>query len=662
MGKTPKEIRDDSPGVAARGNVTHSSTSESNNESIGVLAEDVSRVQSAINDYSASLTYKIGDEVKESGQLFRCITAIGTPEVFDPAKWEQFSALQGAYDFGEEIQTVDATPVKITAPTDVFQSVLEVIDQDDDVPLKIEGSGEIEQQPFNLMLASTVNGSATSIVNSVKLVVHSRFLFVDNGAALPDNGIEIFSIANPENPELLTNLATFFTSAGDFQHHGDILYVIDVDSGVATLRLIDIGIPTDAKELGSFTSGTGTTSFSGGGLTIQGSLAFIPNVVGGINKLTILDVSDPANIIEVNTISNGDGGGIVLNRPSLIVVHENFLFVYNSGDDSVECIDISDPKNPSHLSNIVDGGGSAPFLDSVVRFHVTRDVAHFCNVNSKSIQTIDYADPTAPVVKDSIKDGDAGVSLGDVVDCVIAGRYVYILNKEVVAPPFDILIATIDLQDADNLVFLQNKAVATETTGFPGGFAITGDHLYATLGASQPNGKLYSFRNSGLETQSMRVGAGRFGDLDVKDMTTCRLADVSESLHVGGRGILSNGKIAGQKSSDIVRKVRSFTLPSGAPTPDPFNIDLSDDVNVYDINADAIDENWDFDVINPRPGHRALLHITMTSDSIFFTGLKYFTPIGLPTSAVTTDAYVKIEALLDDGSADSILLEILLEN
>ena len=61
MGKTPKEIRDVSSAIAVSGNVIHSSTSESNNESVGVLSEDISRIQSAIHQYSESLTYKLND-------------------------------------------------------------------------------------------------------------------------------------------------------------------------------------------------------------------------------------------------------------------------------------------------------------------------------------------------------------------------------------------------------------------------------------------------------------------------------------------------------------------------------------------------------------------------------------------------------------------------
>lgn len=636
------------------------------------------------------------------------------------------------------IKSVDDDSVKIISPqfqTDgitaasVFQPVLEIRDQEDNLPLKIEGSGEIEQVPFNLKLASTVNGTATSLVSSTGMKVHSRFLFVDNSVGGPNNGIEIYSISDPENPELLTNISEFFTSAGNFQHHGDILYVADVVASVTTLRLIDIGNPTDPKELGSFTSGTDGSSFSAGEFTVQGSTAYLTDSTFGVNKVTILDVSDPENIQVIKVISNGeitaltnlagtlsgytdgeaitlsggtgsgatatavisggtiqsvtlvDGGSgytdsdtltitgvssttatatidvdavIVLAQPRIAVVHENFLFVYNlSTIVSVECIDISDPKKPLHLSNIVDGLGSAPFLESVTRFHVTRDVAHFCNITSKSIQAIDYADPENPVVKDSVKDGDPGVSIDSVSDCVVAGKYAYMLNQDTITD--DIKIATIDLQDADNLVFLQNKTIVNDTETV-GTMAITGDHLYFTNRANQPNGKLYSIRNSGLETQSMRVGAGRFGDVDVKDTTTCRLADISESLHVGGRGILSNGKISGQKSSDIVRKEVSLVAPTAV------ELDFADDLTVYNIDLTGVGAgDIEASVTNLKAGHRILLKHkpSAAGDVVTFSGAIYFLTSSLASGLDTVNAnYVELEVLDNSGGFDTILVKI----
>ena len=59
--RTPKEIRDEvGDTVAARGNIVHVSVSDVNNESEGQLTEDISRIQSAVKAFSASIPYDLG--------------------------------------------------------------------------------------------------------------------------------------------------------------------------------------------------------------------------------------------------------------------------------------------------------------------------------------------------------------------------------------------------------------------------------------------------------------------------------------------------------------------------------------------------------------------------------------------------------------------------
>lgn len=83
--KTPAQLIS---GSASRGSVVHASDNGLGDLSRGHTEEDISRLQSAINAYSVTLTYNIGDMVKESGFYFRCTTAIVTPEVFDINNWE----------------------------------------------------------------------------------------------------------------------------------------------------------------------------------------------------------------------------------------------------------------------------------------------------------------------------------------------------------------------------------------------------------------------------------------------------------------------------------------------------------------------------------------------------------------------------------------------
>lgn len=80
------------PGTVVRGSIVHASQGGSPTNSRGHTEEDISRLQSAVNDYNASLTYEVGDIVKNP-DIFtvKNITAITIPEPYDSSKWELIS-------------------------------------------------------------------------------------------------------------------------------------------------------------------------------------------------------------------------------------------------------------------------------------------------------------------------------------------------------------------------------------------------------------------------------------------------------------------------------------------------------------------------------------------------------------------------------------------
>lgn len=71
--------------------------------------------------YSNSATYAVGDEVNHNSRMWKCITAVETPEDFDVTKWEQF-AFNGNTTGEEEITyaTANNTTSKIEWYTDVW--------------------------------------------------------------------------------------------------------------------------------------------------------------------------------------------------------------------------------------------------------------------------------------------------------------------------------------------------------------------------------------------------------------------------------------------------------------------------------------------------------------------------------------------------------------
>ncbi len=82
------------------------------------LVRNVSRMQSSIQSFSSSLTYEVGDLVKNGGTTYRCRQQISSPDIFEQADWEVSDGVDAKNTvqvFGEEDLpdpiTVDSTSV-----------------------------------------------------------------------------------------------------------------------------------------------------------------------------------------------------------------------------------------------------------------------------------------------------------------------------------------------------------------------------------------------------------------------------------------------------------------------------------------------------------------------------------------------------------------------
>ncbi len=89
--KTPKQI---TAGTANRGSFIHASDADTPGIlSRGHLEEDISRVQSAVNSFSAANSYLIGDIVLQAGVVFRAILDNG-PGAFTGSDWAAITEVQ----------------------------------------------------------------------------------------------------------------------------------------------------------------------------------------------------------------------------------------------------------------------------------------------------------------------------------------------------------------------------------------------------------------------------------------------------------------------------------------------------------------------------------------------------------------------------------------
>ena len=82
--KLPYQI---TPGTPNDASVVHASDADESDLSRSHDERDISRLQGTAPVYDAAKTYNLNDLVTQSNTVYRCSTAIGTPEAFDPSKW-----------------------------------------------------------------------------------------------------------------------------------------------------------------------------------------------------------------------------------------------------------------------------------------------------------------------------------------------------------------------------------------------------------------------------------------------------------------------------------------------------------------------------------------------------------------------------------------------
>jgi hypothetical protein len=81
-------------------------------------------------EYSGTSSYVVGDECIESGTLYRCITAIPTPHVFDPAEWTVFGHQLEFWVYEERSLQIGEVPNSASLRLRIYDQ--RVIDPDDD--------------------------------------------------------------------------------------------------------------------------------------------------------------------------------------------------------------------------------------------------------------------------------------------------------------------------------------------------------------------------------------------------------------------------------------------------------------------------------------------------------------------------------------------------
>ncbi|NQU06039.1 MAG: hypothetical protein HQ568_08100, partial [Calditrichaeota bacterium] len=143
------------------------------------------------------------------------------------------------------------------------------------------------------------------------------------------NGLCIFSKANPENPELISNYDTDRGAQGVVVA-GDYAYVAFGENG---LYVIDISNPDNPQERGSV-----NTPVFARDVALSGNYAYVADDTSG---LCIIDISNAANPHEVSSFNTS---GTAMS----VTVNGSYAYVADMAM-GMRIFDISDPHNPSEV-------------------------------------------------------------------------------------------------------------------------------------------------------------------------------------------------------------------------------------------------------------------------------------------------------------------------
>jgi len=186
--------------------------------------------------------------------------------------------------------------------------------------------------------------SVVVVYDSNSLFSRSHNIFIDTATARlytcggnNNNGIRVFSLADPVNPVELVN---FFTSetAHDIYVRNDTAFV---NNGTSGLFIYDFTNVITPQLIGSLTSYLQQGYNHSGWLNDEGTIYALADETFGMD-IKMLDVSDLSNISVLDTIGSDVHP---LSIPHNLIIKGNLLFAsyYNDG---LYIFDISDPGNP----------------------------------------------------------------------------------------------------------------------------------------------------------------------------------------------------------------------------------------------------------------------------------------------------------------------------
>ena len=152
-----------------------------------------------ISDYSTGSTYAVGDQVVSDNKIYKCTTAVTTPEVFTIAKWAEISPStdeypHAIYQLDSKIEVTDTgTDGKISATVDNVESMF--IDKDKMVVKHATAPVlEMDQDTTTIGQIKWATGNHFQISSSV---VGSNLKLDSNNGAIDASSNKIINVTDP---------------------------------------------------------------------------------------------------------------------------------------------------------------------------------------------------------------------------------------------------------------------------------------------------------------------------------------------------------------------------------------------------------------------------------------------------------------------------------
>ena len=298
----------------------------------GLFVFDASDALTSIpNSLNVSLLYQWSDStiimynevwgVVQDGREYAVIGSLGGTHIFDvtdPVNSTLVEYIPGTYNFSVHRDYHD------------YNGYLYMVSD--------EGPGVSTLQIADL---SFLPGSAPVVYDTNLLFSMSHNIFIDTVSARlytcggdNNNGIRVFSLANPVDPVELVNFTTT-EATHDIYVRNDIAFVNNGNSG---LFVYDFTNVTNPQLIGSLTSYPHQGYNHSGWLNGDGTIYALADETVG-KDIKICDVSNMSNIVVVDTVNSG---GDPQSIPHNLIIRDNYLYA-SYYHDGLYIYDISNP-------------------------------------------------------------------------------------------------------------------------------------------------------------------------------------------------------------------------------------------------------------------------------------------------------------------------------